>query len=64
MAKDFCYLPESPSGAKVAINVALVRVVVEVDERTAAIVFDAGHQVVVKGAFSEVCECLKELTAK
>lgn len=61
MAKEFCYLSESPSGRQVAINADLVRVVVEIDARTTAIVFDASHQVEVKGAFKEICQGLQAL---
>lgn len=64
MAKEFCYLAESPSGKQVAINSDLVRVVVEIDARTTAIVFDAGHQVEVKGAFNEICQGLEALMVK
>jgi hypothetical protein len=60
MAYDLVPFKQSPSGEPVTVNPHLVRYVTKVDEKTAMIVFDADHSLIVDGTVTGVSEHLRK----
>ena len=60
MVYDLCFLKESGSGKSIAINPQLVRFVIEIDDKTVAIVFDKEHQIMVDGTVASISEHLRK----
>ncbi len=60
MIYDLSFLTESGSGKSIAINPQLVRFVIEIDDKTVAIVFDKEHQIDVVGTVASVSENLRK----
>ncbi len=60
MAKDFSYLEESGSGRKVAINPRHVRLIVEIDEKRVAVIFDDAHQILVDGSLAQISDQIRK----
>ena len=57
---DFSSFAESGSGKRVAINPHLVRFVIEINDKTVAIVFDQLHQINVDGTVASIAEHLRK----
>ena len=57
---DFSSFTESGSGKRVAINPQLVRFVIEINDKTVAIVFDQLHQINVDGTVASISEQLRK----
>ena len=60
MVYDLSFLTESGSGKSIAINPQLARLVIEIDAKTVAIVFDKEHQIIVDGTVASVSEHLRK----
>jgi len=60
MVCDLSFLTESGSGKHVAINPHLVRFVIEINDKTVAIVFDQLHQINVEGTVASISEHLRK----
>lgn len=60
MVFDFSLVTESGSGKSIAINPQLVRFVIEIDDKTVAIVFDKEHHIDVVGTVASVSENLRK----
>jgi hypothetical protein len=60
MVFDFSLVTESGSGKSIAINPQLVRFVIEIDDKTVAIVFDKEHQIIVDGTVASISEHLRK----
>lgn len=60
MIYDLSFLTESGSGKSIAINPQLVRFVIEIGDKTVAIVFDKEHQVIVDGTVAKISEHLRK----
>ena len=57
---DLSSFTESGSGKRVAINPHLVRFVIEINDKTVAIVFDQLHQINVDGTVASISEQLRK----
>jgi hypothetical protein len=60
MVYGFSFLTESGSGKSIAVNPQLVRFVVQIDDKTVAIVFDKEHQIMVDGTVALISEHLRK----
>ena len=60
MIYDLSFLTESGSGKSIAINPQLVRFVIEIGDKTVAIVFDKEHQIIVDGTVASISEHLRK----
>jgi hypothetical protein len=60
MVYDLTFLTESGSGKRIAINPHLVRFVIEINDKTVAIVFDQLHQINVDGTVASISEHLRK----
>jgi hypothetical protein len=60
MVYGFSFLTESGSGKSIAVNPQLVRFVVQIDDKTVAIVFDKEHQIMVDGTVALISEQLRK----
>jgi hypothetical protein len=60
MVYDFSFLTESGSGKSIAINPQHVRFVIEINDKTVAIVFDQEHQINVDGTVASISEQLRK----
>ena len=60
MVYDLAFLKESGSGKSIAINPHLVRYVIEMNDKTVAVVFDKEHQIWVDGTVASISENLRK----
>ena len=60
MVYDLSSFTESGSGKRIAVNPLLVRFVIEIDDKTVAVVFDKEHQIIVDGTVASVSEHLRK----
>ena len=60
MVYDLSFFTESGSGRNIAINPQLVRFVIEINDKTVAIVFDQLHQINVEGTVASISEHLRK----
>jgi hypothetical protein len=60
MVYDLAFLTVSGSDKHIAINPQLVRFVVEINDKTVAIVFDQEHQIIVDGTVASISEHLRK----
>ena len=60
MVYDLSSFTESGSGKRIAVNPLLVRFVIEIDDKTVAVVFDKVHQIIVDGTVAGVSEHLRK----
>jgi hypothetical protein len=60
MVYDLSFLTVSGTGKRIAINPHLVRFVIEINDKTVAIVFDQLHQINVDGIVASISEHLRK----
>jgi len=60
MVYDLSFFTESGSGKNIAVNPQLVRFVIEINDKTVAIVFDQLHQINVEGTVASISEHLRK----